>query len=64
MEDNQELAACQNKRGRGNVSPYPRLHQFVTLFRAVTPDRYRLLNRCALRIKRIVGYGLLQALLR
>ena len=53
--------ACQ-KKGRGNASPPPRLHQFVTLFRTVTPGRYRLLNRCALRTKRIVCYGLLQAL--
>ena len=63
MEDNQELSCLSKKKGEA-IPLSPRLHQFVSLFRAVTPDRCRLLNRCALRIKRIVGYGLLQTLLR
>jgi len=41
MEDNQDLSACQKKRGRGNASPSPKLHQFVTLFRGMTSDHHR-----------------------
>ncbi len=47
----------ERERQRPSLS---RLHDFVTVLRTLTPDRYRLLNRCVLRTQRIVCYGLLQ----